>query len=58
MDKGHIELVKDLKNLLREAEDYQFHDYRSNKYATPKIELSKKLLSIRQDVVTGKYDND
>lgn len=54
---GHVKLVIDLQNLLREAKDFQFDDFKNINYGTPKIELRKKLLELAQNVVDGRYDN-
>lgn len=54
---GHEKLVSDLKKLLKEAEDYQFHDFKNEKYPTPKIQLVLELGAISDKARTGKYDN-
>lgn len=56
-DSGHLSLLNDLKSLLNEALECEFHDILNKKYATPKIELHKKLLQIDKDLQDGKYDN-
>lgn len=56
-DTGHTALLQDLMDLLREAKDYHFHDFRNKDYATPKVELRMKLLALAEKVVAGKYDN-
>lgn len=56
-DAGHIALISDLRSLLAEAEDCEFHDQLNTKYATPKVELHKKLLAIDSAMQDGKYDN-
>jgi hypothetical protein len=63
-DTGHENLIKDLETLigelneiLREAKDFGFHDFKNRKYALPKIMLKSKLDAISNSVVEGKYDN-
>lgn len=55
-EKGHTALIDDLTNLLAEAKEYQFHDFRNTKYAAPKMELAAQLLTLRENVINGKYD--
>ena len=57
-DTGHENLIEDLKDILHEAEGFEFHDFRNMKYATPKVELRAKLLILAARVQDGKYDND
>ena len=57
MDKGHNSLLIDLNELLQEALDFEFHDFKNNKYAFPKRELVKLLQELRDNVISGKYDN-
>lgn len=56
-DKGQDALMTDLVELLDEAFHYEFHDFKNKKYATPKVELRKRLLEMAENVVKGKYDN-
>lgn len=56
-DEGHLNLLKDIKELLYEAESGEFHDFANEKYAMPKVELSNRLHQIRMNVIEGKYDN-
>jgi len=56
-NNGHNALMNDLSELVKEAYEYEFHDFRNKKYATPKIELRNKLTRISQNVIKGKYDN-
>lgn len=56
-DVGHASLVRDLYNLLNEAEDYEFHDFRNEKYPAPKVELVRRLMIITEAAKDGKYDN-
>ena len=66
-----IELVEWLKNLKRddltgliyEALTGEFHDYKNEKYAAPKMVLVQKLKekgleNIAQDVIQGMYDEE
>lgn len=57
MDKGHENLINDLRDLLLEAEVFNFHDFKNDKYATPKIELYNKLNEIIHRMKDGNYDN-
>jgi hypothetical protein len=57
IDKGHQALIADLKKLLREAEDYHFHDFKNKRYATPKVAITRRLEDIRINTINGKYDN-
>lgn len=54
---GHEALIIDLSNLIREAVEFEFHDFKNSSYVTPKIELAQKLHELRQNVINGKYDN-
>ena len=56
-DIGQWNLVNDIENLLQEATSFQFHDFKNEHYATPKVELRKKLLAMAENVVNGIYDN-
>ncbi len=56
LKSGHDFLLEDLNNLLREAENFEFDDFKYKKYATPKVELYRKLLLIANNVKKGKYD--
>ena len=53
---GHENLISDLKQLLSEAEDYQFDDFKNTKYAGPKSALVDKLTQLRMNAMNGKYD--
>ncbi len=57
-DNGYILLCVDLEELLNEAKEYQFDDFQNTKYATPKVELHKKLMEIVNNNRDGKYDNE
>ena len=56
-DKGTDALMTDLTELLDEAFHYEFHDFKNKKYATPKVELYKRLMALAENVKNGKYDN-
>ena len=56
-DKQHFRLVRDLSDLLKEAIDCEFHDFKNEKYAAPKMELRLKLLVLVNKVENGYYDN-
>lgn len=57
MDKGHDKLVSDLKELLSEAESFEFHDSKNQQYAQPKVTLVLKLLKLIEKAKQGDYDN-
>ena len=57
MDKGHENLIRDIKDLLWEAENYQFHDFQNSRYRAPKKALAEALAAMRQKVIDGLYDN-
>ena len=56
-DKGHDALVEDLKDLLKKAEDFQYHDFKNTEHPTPKMALQSQLMTMAREVVDGKYDN-
>ena len=55
---SHLQLCFDIKELLLEVEDFQFHDFKNSKYATPKVELYKKLIKLANNVKSGEYDDE
>lgn len=55
-DKGHSALIIDIEKLLREAEDYSFHDKKSTA-PSPKVKLVLRLNAILDNNLAGKYDN-
>ena len=56
-DEGHEKLIDDLKDLLTDAEAFEFHDFKNKNYATPKIALVQRLDSIARRAKEGIYDN-
>ena len=56
-DTGHIELVNDLSNLSLEAQRYEFHDFKNENHAVPKIALVRRLEEIIEKTKNGDYDN-
>lgn len=56
LEKGQQILVKDLKELLNEAEVGEFGDFSNNKYPAPKMALIEKLDQLSRNVKSGKYD--
>jgi hypothetical protein len=56
-DVGHEGLLHDLQELVKEADQYSFHDYKNKKYPVPKMALIKKLEEIMNRVKQGYYDN-
>lgn len=57
MDKGHENLMRDLKGLLQDAHEFQFHDFKNDKHAMPKTELWTRLYALCKNVKNGRYDN-
>lgn len=57
MDTGHEALITDLEVLLQEAKDFAFHDFKNEKYATPKVALVDRLNDLATQAKDGKYDN-
>lgn len=57
IDVGQIGLMKDIGDLYREASNYQFHDYKSNKYPMPKVALAISLTTIIDRAKKGYYNN-
>ena len=53
MDKGHENLIKEIKSLLSDAEDYQFHDFCNSRYPAPKRVLRTILLAMVERVEEG-----
>lgn len=57
LDVGHNELMADVTDLLEEAVNFSYHDFVSEKHATPKMALVTKLQSMIKACQEGKYDN-
>lgn len=56
-DKGQQALEMDIKTLLSEVIDGDYHDFASDAHATPKMALVSRLEEIKSDCINGKYDN-
>jgi len=56
-DKGHELLVEDIRAIYDDVMKYEFHDFKNDKYALPKMELINKLSAMRKSIFAGKYDN-
>jgi len=56
-NEGHNKLMTDLADIVKEAHEYQYHDFKNKKYSTPKVALRNRLLQLADNVVNGKYDN-
>lgn len=56
-DKGHQRLVTDIKILQEKAENFAFHDFKNEEYATPKMALIGILNRIISRAKEGEYDN-
>ena len=46
-----------LEELLKEAKNDEFSDFKNDKYATPKMELIKKLTDLIKATQDGMYDD-
>ena len=57
MENSHKKLCSSLTELLKEAVDYQFHDFKNDKYATPKMALVGKLTTLTKEIMNGEYDD-
>lgn len=56
-DKGHDDLVADLEDMVLKAKNYDFNDFKSEVYETPKITLIQRLEKLIKNTKEGKYDN-
>lgn len=54
---GHDALMQDLVELVKQANNYDFHDFRNKNYSAPKFMLRQRLTELANNVVAGKYDN-
>ena len=57
IDQGHENLIEDLEGLLNLAKRLEFHDFRNELFATPKMALRGFFLECVKKVETGYYDN-
>ncbi len=58
IDKGHQDLVQDLSDLLAEAKEYAYHDFKSMHNEAPKMALAERLHALRTKCIDGDYDNN
>lgn len=56
-ENGQQALELDIKELLSDTIDQNFHDFRSDKHATPKLALVSRLQQLIENTKQGKYDN-
>jgi len=56
-DAPHEKLVTELRSLLKEAENFNFHDFKGKEYPAPKMALSNRVRVLRRDILQGVYDN-
>lgn len=56
-NKGHVALMQDVLKLTVEAHNYEFHDFKNEKYGAPKFTLISALMEMVDSVKSGKYDN-
>ena len=54
---GHDALMMDLTLLLKDANEFYFHDFKNEKYPAPKMALNTRLHEIIGFMQNGKYDN-
>lgn len=57
MAKETRSLEMDVKVLLSDVIDGNFHDFESEKYATPKMALVQRLEELIENTKQGKYDD-
>ena len=57
-DMGHHKLVDDVTDLMKNVNDYQYHDFKNTTYSAPKLALVQKLEWLLKNTKEGKYDND
>lgn len=55
-DKGHIDLIANLSDLLERAKAYEFHDFKSER-TFPKHELYRALMDMANKTTSKEYDN-
>ena len=55
-DQGHENLIMDLESLLRNAQNFRYHDFKSE-LGAPKMELRDAIDILGEKVIRGKYDN-
>lgn len=53
---GHDALMLDIELLRKDAADYEFDDFKSEKYSAPKSALYNRAHAIAEDSAKGKYD--
>ena len=56
-DFGHLGLMQDLHDLMKDASQYAFHDYKGKKYPLPKVALVVTLEKIISRAKGKYYDN-
>ena len=56
-DTGHTQLIEDIRKILTEIVNGDYHDTHENGLPFPKLTLIKTLESIIFNVKNGKYDN-
>ena len=50
-------LEMDVKELLRDIIEKDFHDFESTRYATPKLALVRRLQQLIDNTKSGRYDD-
>ena len=56
-DKGHMQLMTDLKSFLGDAEAGKYHDFHPNGHLMPKVALISTLQRLIDAGKNGSYDN-
>lgn len=54
---GQQALHDDVSALLFEIKQGEFGDFTNEKYPAPKVALARKFEELRQNVISGKYDD-
>lgn len=54
---GHDRLMLDLKDLVILAERFEFHDFKNLRFPAPKLELVRRLHTMTEHAMLGRYDN-
>ncbi len=56
-DDGHLNLMEDVTELLKEVQDGTYHDFHRNGVTLPKVALVNRLENFIISVKNGRYDN-
>lgn len=53
---NYEKLIDDLRELYQLAKEKEFSDFENTQFATPKVELVKRLENIKNKAIGGHYD--